>query len=164
MVRRGTGQDGYLIVKYSEKGGYFLGCSSYKTDNTGCNCTISMRDYYKMMEYPWSESVEGGGTERSKTYFNKNSKTKVSENVAETAEDNDKKKNWEQEMMNQANEQGVETDRFLQYRDYNVFQIIETVLHITNMGLTYKEHLTPRNTRSLVARLIGDSRTDGDMA
>lgn len=28
------------------------------------------------------------------------------------------------------------------------------VLHITNRGLTYKEHLTPRNTKSLLERLV----------
>lgn len=222
-------KDGYLIVKYSEKGGYFLGCSEYKKNNTGCNCTISMRDYYKMMGYAWSESGSEGIAERAKTHYSKISEAKAPERTSEAAIDNDKKKNWEQEMMNRENEQGVETDRFLQYRDYNVFQLIETalqalvhiserhyfgvsiltavlrgseseriakhnlkavaeygslssfsreevttviywliekkyilqtngqypVLHITNMGLTYKEHLTPRNTRSLVDRLIG---------
>lgn len=135
-------------------------------------------------------------------------------------------------MMNQSNEREVETDRFLNYKEYNVFQIVETVLqallhiserryfgvsvltgvlrgseaekiakynlkavaeygalesfsreevstivywliekgyilqtggqypvlHITNMGLTYKEHLTPRNTRGLVERLSGGNR------
>lgn len=225
-------KDGYLIVKYSEKGGYFLGCSEYKKNNTGCNCTISMRDYYKMMGYAWSESGSEGIAERAKTHYSKISEAKAPERTAEAAIDNDKKKNWEQEMMNRENEQGVETDRFLQYRDYNVFQMIETVLqalvhiserhyfgvsiltavlrgseseriakhnlkavaeygslssfsreevttviywliekkyilqtngqypvlHITNMGLTYKEHLTPGNTRSLADRLMVDGR------
>lgn len=220
-------KDGYLIVKYSEKGGYFLGCSDYKKNNTGCNCTISMRDYYKTMGYVWSESAGEGSSERAKTYYNKISGAKGAEQPAESAIDNGRKKNWEQEMMNQSNERKVETDRFLNYKEYNVFQIVETVLqallhiserryfgvsvltgvlrgseaekiakynlkavaeygalesfsreevstiiywliekdyilqtggqypvlHITNMGLTYKEHLTPRNTRGLVERL-----------
>lgn len=63
-------KDGYLIVKYSEKGGYFLGCSDYKKNNTGCNCTISMRDYYKTMGYAWSETAGEGSSERAKTYYN----------------------------------------------------------------------------------------------
>lgn len=225
-------QDGYLIVKYSEKGGYFLGCSNYKKNGTGCNCTISMREYYKMMGYAWSESGSEGGVERVKTYYSKIAEANVSESQAETAMDNGKKKNWEQEMMNRSNERGMETDRFLQYKDCNIFQMIETVLqalvhisdrhyfgvsiltavlrgseaeriakhnlkavaeygslasfsreevtaviywliergyilqtngkypvlHITNMGLTYKENLTPRNTRSLVERLMEGSR------
>lgn len=225
-------QDGYLIVKYSEKGGYFLGCSEYKKNNIGCSCTISMRDYYKMMGYAWAESGTEDIAERAKTFCGKISEAKVPKRAAETTTDSDKKKNWEQEMMNRENEHGVETDRFLQYRDYNVFQIIETVLqalvhiserhyfgvslltavlrgseseriakhnlkavaeygslssfsreeviaviywliekkyilqtngqypvlHITNMGLTYKEYLTPGNTRSLIDRLTGGGR------
>lgn len=225
-------KDGYLIVKYSEKGGYFLGCSDYKKNNTGCNCTISMRDYYKTMGYVWSESAGEGSSERAKTYYNKILGAKGAEQPAESAIDNDRKKNWEQEMMNQSNEREVETDRFLNYKEYNVFQIVETVLqallhiserryfgvsvltgvlrgseaekiakynlkavaeygalesfsreevstivywliekdyilqtggqypvlHITNRGLTYKEHLTPRNTRGLVERLSGGNR------
>lgn len=33
-------RDGYLIVK-SSKNGYFLGCTNYKPDKTGCNNTVS---------------------------------------------------------------------------------------------------------------------------
>ena len=44
-------QEGYLIVKYSGKGGHFLGCTNYKKDRTGCGKTISMKDYYKKMGY-----------------------------------------------------------------------------------------------------------------
>lgn len=225
-------KDGYLVVKYSEKGGYFLGCSDYKKNNTGCNCTISMRDYYKTMGYAWSESAGEGSSERAKAYYNRISEAKGEEQPAENTMDNGKKKNWEQEMMNQSHEHEVETDRFLNYKDCNVFQIVETVLqallhiserryfgvsvltgvlrgseaekiakynlkaaaeygsldsfsreevstiiywliekdyilqtggqypvlHITNRGLTYKEHLTPGNTRSLVERLGRDGR------
>lgn len=220
-------RDGYLIVKYSQNGGYFLGCSSYKKDNTGCNCTISMREYYKMMGYAWSDNVSESSAERAKAYYSKISEVKESEHTAQTVADHGKKKNWEQEMMNQENEREAETRGFPKYKGGNLFETIETVLralvhisdrhyfgvsvlvavlrgseskqitkhnlkgvaehgaltslsreevttviywliekkyilqtsgkypvlHITNTGLTYKENLTPKNTRSLVNKL-----------
>ena len=39
-------QDGYLVVK-SGNTGYFLGCTNYKTDKTGCNRSISI-DHYRI--------------------------------------------------------------------------------------------------------------------
>ena len=240
-------QDGYLIVKYSEKGGYFLGCSNYKTNNTGCNNTVSMRDYYKMMGYAWSES--GSRSDSEQAYHSNPASIDVlpdnglhsnksinhdgdrsnavrglaaKENMDEAAE---KKKNWEQEILDRTSENEIITDKFPEYKNHNVFQMAETVLqalvhisdkhyfgvstlvrvlrgsrrserirkynldavaeynsmsylsreemtaviywlidkkyilqtkgkypvlHITHMGLTYKEHLTPRNMKSLV--------------
>ena len=41
-------QDGYLIVKPG-KDGYFLGCTNYKEDGTGCNNSISRDKYNEMM-------------------------------------------------------------------------------------------------------------------
>lgn len=39
-------QDGYLVVKSGERG-YFLGCTNYKTDKSGCNRSISL-DHYRV--------------------------------------------------------------------------------------------------------------------
>lgn len=37
---------GYLVVKKSkERNDYFLGCTNYKKDGNGCNCTISKEDF-----------------------------------------------------------------------------------------------------------------------
>lgn len=44
-------QDGYLIVRRGRENEYFLGCTNYNTDGTGCNNTISKKDYYKMMRF-----------------------------------------------------------------------------------------------------------------
>lgn len=44
-------KDGYLIVKSSKSNGYFLGCTNYKNDGTGCNKSIGMRYYYEQMGY-----------------------------------------------------------------------------------------------------------------
>lgn len=232
-------QYGYLIVKYSEKGGYFLGCSDYKTNNTGCNNTVSMRDYYKMMGYAWSDDGSKNEIDSNSVYAPQKSRTAKRSTVIEgigeggsvvgktAVEEDDKKKNWEQEILDRTNENEMVTDQFPEYRGHNVFQIAETVLqalvhisdkhyfgvtilagvlrgssserivkyhldeaaeynalsylsrdevtaviywlidrkyilqtkgkypvlHITNMGLTYKEHLTPGKMKSLVKAL-----------
>ncbi len=43
-------RDGYLIAKSSKESGYFLGCTNYKKDKTGCGRTISQYQYYEMMK------------------------------------------------------------------------------------------------------------------
>ena len=41
--------DGYLIAKPNgDRTDYFLGCTNFKSNKTGCNNTISKTDYYKM--------------------------------------------------------------------------------------------------------------------
>lgn len=47
-------RDGYLIVKPA-KGDYFLGCTNYRKDKTGCSRTMTRRYYYSMMNYPLEE-------------------------------------------------------------------------------------------------------------
>lgn len=44
-------RDGYLIVKSSKKSGFFLGCTNYKTNGTGCGRTISKQYFYDQMGY-----------------------------------------------------------------------------------------------------------------
>ncbi len=45
-------RDGYLIVKPGSNSNFFLGCTNYKHNGTGCNNTISKQTYYEMMGYP----------------------------------------------------------------------------------------------------------------
>ena len=45
-------RDGYLIIKPSQKEDYFLGCTNYKPNGTGCNRTMTKGYYYKIMNYP----------------------------------------------------------------------------------------------------------------
>ena len=40
-------RDGYLVTKYSKDGRYFLGCTNYKNDGTGCNNIIWKEEYYR---------------------------------------------------------------------------------------------------------------------
>lgn len=42
-------RDGYLIVKPAKDGDFFLGCSNYKKDGTGCGRSISKKQYYDML-------------------------------------------------------------------------------------------------------------------
>ncbi len=220
-------QDGYLIVKYSEKNGYFLGCSEYKKNNTGCCNTVSMRDYYKMMGYEWGENPNKGSYGRVEAYYSKLSAANMAIVKECVSEDADKKKNWEQEILSGANEYEIMIEKFPEYKGISVFQIAEIVLqalvhisdkhyfgvtiligvlrgsnsekvikycldtvdeyesldylsreevnavifwliekkyilqtkgkypvlHITDTGLAYKEHLTPRNMKSLMVAL-----------
>ena len=41
-------RDGYLVVKSGKEGDYFLGCTNYKKDGTGCGKVISKHRYYEM--------------------------------------------------------------------------------------------------------------------
>lgn len=51
-------RDGYLIVKKGKTPGYFLGCTNYKKDGTGCGHVVSEKRYYEMMGYAWEPERE----------------------------------------------------------------------------------------------------------
>jgi DNA helicase-4 len=44
-------RDGYLIVKHSSKYGYFLGCTNYAANGSGCDKSMSKKYYYDQMHY-----------------------------------------------------------------------------------------------------------------
>lgn len=44
-------RDGYLIVKPGKSNDYFLGCTNYKKDGTGCNNVIWKKQFYEIMSY-----------------------------------------------------------------------------------------------------------------
>ena len=50
-------RDGYLIVKHRKDADYFLGCTNYKINGSGCNKTISKKAYYAQMNYEMDEPV-----------------------------------------------------------------------------------------------------------
>ena len=56
-------RDGYLIVKHSKMHGYFLGCTNYSKNGTGCNKSMSMRYYYDQMGYTMEEGESDQGVE-----------------------------------------------------------------------------------------------------
>jgi DNA helicase IV len=44
-------RDGYMIVKPAKNGDYFLGCTNYKADKTGCGNIIWKQTYYEQQGY-----------------------------------------------------------------------------------------------------------------
>lgn len=58
-------RDGYLVVKPAKTSDYFLGCSNYKVDKTGCNNSISKAVYYQTHGYPPDPIVKEVAVSRS---------------------------------------------------------------------------------------------------
>lgn len=50
--------DGYLVVKPGGYDKFFLGCTNYKKNGTGCENTVSMKSFYAQMGYPLEEIKE----------------------------------------------------------------------------------------------------------
>ena len=48
-------RDGYLIVKTGTETDFFLGCTNYKKNSTGCDKTISKKSFYEQMKYSLEE-------------------------------------------------------------------------------------------------------------
>ncbi len=57
-------RDGYLVVKYSQKNGFFLGCTNYAKNGTGCDKSIGMKYYYDQMGYIMEEGEEHPSVEK----------------------------------------------------------------------------------------------------
>jgi DNA helicase-4 len=51
-------RDGYLIAKPGKEGKYFLGCTNYKSDSTGCSNSISREEYYEMFKLDPDETLK----------------------------------------------------------------------------------------------------------
>lgn len=49
-------RDGYLIVKQGKDSGFFLGCTNYKSNGTGCNKMLNKKYFYEQMRYEMEES------------------------------------------------------------------------------------------------------------
>lgn len=56
----GKCRDGYLIVKHSKKNGFFLGCTNYVQNGTGCDKSIGMKYYYDQMGYTMEDKERQG--------------------------------------------------------------------------------------------------------
>ena len=57
-------RDGYLVVKQGRDSGFFLGCTNYKPDGTGCNKVMNKKAFYDQMGYEMEEP-EGMRAEKS---------------------------------------------------------------------------------------------------
>lgn len=125
-------RDGYLVVKPSGKGGYFLGCTGYKADHTGCSSIMSMRNYYKMMGYEWPETAARGDYEQEPVRMKPAAISTASGDAAgggeSSQEERDRKENWEQKMLSRTKEQKIMTDKYPEYKGHNILGIAEMVL------------------------------------
>ena len=74
IMKCGSCRDGYLIVKPGQGDGYFLGCTNYKQDHTGCNNSISRKRFYEMMGYAWEPGPGAAETDRKKPDEQRNTK------------------------------------------------------------------------------------------
>lgn len=48
-------RDGYLVVKQGKDSGFFLGCTNYKSNGTGCNKMLNKKYFYEQMGYEMEE-------------------------------------------------------------------------------------------------------------
>lgn len=60
-------RDGYLIVKAGKYDGFFLGCTNYKKDGTGCNNMVPKKAYYEHMGYKMEAEVPVSKSLQKKT-------------------------------------------------------------------------------------------------
>lgn len=230
-------RDGYLVVKTPKNGAQcFLGCSNYNKNGQGCNKTLSMRDYYKMLRYDLTEidqpvSENGIPSEQIHTSMVHKIEGQTGNKGLNEFTENKRaeKENWEKDIVEKTKLQEVDESRYPIYNDHSILEIAETVLlclvnisakkyyndiilvrtlygssdqgvlqgqlnlvpeygklsylncesihkvvnwlinkhyifetkgthsvlHITNEGLYYKDHMTPRNMKSLVDVLNG---------
>ena len=58
IVKCNKCSDGYLIVRYKQ-GDFFLGCTNYKTDGTGCTNTENKKQFYERLDATDWNSFEG---------------------------------------------------------------------------------------------------------
>lgn len=126
-------RDGFLIVKTSRNdSNRFLGCTNYKDNRRGCNKTVSIRDYYKMMKYDLSEldkpvpqnteTVSPAAAGKRTVPDRSSSRTPVAETAAFP------KDNWEQQVFDKNSAIEIDRDKFPKYKDHSSYEIAETVL------------------------------------
>lgn len=79
-------RDGYMIVKPGiGKYKYFLGCTNYKKDGTGCKNTIDMLDYYKDNHLDISEYENTLSDENTKKEINTNRRSSTRNNNSDNS-------------------------------------------------------------------------------
>lgn len=58
-------RDGYLIVKQGKDAGFFLGCTNYKSNGTGCSKMLNKKYFYEQMRYEMEDPVVSLSDENS---------------------------------------------------------------------------------------------------
>ncbi len=118
-------QDGYLVVKPGINNGYFLGCTNYQKNGTGCGSFISSTSYYRMFKLepdpaPAKESASPSNTSRSAG--SKHKKSVSSSASASNAKQSSESKHEESTVIKEANVKAV------MFNDEDLNDIVHTVL------------------------------------
>lgn len=58
-------RDGYLVVKQGMDAGFFLGCTNYKKNGTGCSKMLNKKYFYEQMGYELEDSTESQTIKRN---------------------------------------------------------------------------------------------------
>lgn len=58
-------RDGYLVVKQGTDAGFFLGCTNYKKNGTGCSKMLNKKYFYEQMGYEMEENLDSQTTKHN---------------------------------------------------------------------------------------------------
>lgn len=64
-------RDGYLIVKKAKDTDYFLGCTNYNKNGTGCSKAIWKNDFYRKMNYTLETTIDTGTKRNDENAYTK---------------------------------------------------------------------------------------------
>lgn len=118
--------DGYLLVKAANNGGEcFLGCSNYKVNRQGCNKTISMREYYKMMGYHLSEINQVIYNESKQVEQNTNCQD-IKQYIIEDKQE--LSKNWGKDTIETIKVRESDHSCYPTYKNMSILEIVGIVL------------------------------------
>jgi len=112
-------RDGYLIVKRGPNNSYFLGCTNYKQNGTGCDKTIGMQNYYDQMHYAMDDIVIDSNWDKE---------SQKGENKAKTSEKNSDKNKVNKGIENDYVEIQRANVRPVFYNDVDLNEVVYTIV------------------------------------
>lgn len=160
-------RDGYLIAKNSGNG-YFMGCTNYKNDKTGCNNTIGTNEYFtlKTMELnftePFVSAVRAISVEQTKQAQSvleievEKPEEKSEKKLVEKSEEKQVEKPEEKQVEKSAEE--VMSNRNKCYREEELFHLLKNTINCL-------EHISEHyyfGTSMLISVLRGGKRKQID--
>ena len=118
-------KDGYLIVK-AARGEYFLACTNYKTDGTGCNNTMSPQEYSTQKVF--EEIIPDNFTNEYKQQIKQTTEKK--ENITPDVESSSST-NVNTKSKQDVSDYTKKIERLNQvmYKDYHVNELLHTTLN-----------------------------------
>lgn len=125
-------RDGYLIVKKKYRKNntvdYFLGCTNYKSDGTGCNRTMDPGEYYMTNGIDPVIEINNGKTDESA----RNTERSTTESMRDTfASDTKHEESIETSAIRRVEEEELkrgEEPVIAEYKDYDLFKLAKVVV------------------------------------